>query len=161
MVEATAGYQVPRTRLEPQASARFAVFNYLIGNLDWSMRAGPVGDGCCHNSRLISASKDANSVVTPVPYDFDFSGLVDAPYATPPEGLGVTSVRQRLYRGYCSHLPQAQAAAAEVVGRRAELLGLLAAIPGLDERTRGRAAAYLDNGFKDLAAGKMFKDCVR
>ena len=161
MVEAAAGYQVPRTRLEPGASARFAVFSYLIGNLDWSMRAGPVGDGCCHNSRLISASKDANATAIPVPYDFDFSGLVDAPYATPPEGFTIRSVRERMYRGYCGHLPQARAAAAEMVSRRAELLGLLATIPGLDERTRGGAAAYLDRGFRELASGKPFKDCVR
>ena len=26
----------------------------MIGNLDWSMRAGPAGEGCCHNSRLIA-----------------------------------------------------------------------------------------------------------
>jgi hypothetical protein len=161
MVEATAGFQVPRSRLEPVASARFAVFNYLIGNLDWSMRAGPAGEGCCHNGRLLAASNDGNATVTPVPYDFDFSGLVDAPYATPPEGFTIRSVRDRIYRGYCTHSPQAQAVAADVVARRGELLGVLATIPGLDERTRARAAAYLDSGFKDLASGKPLADCVR
>jgi hypothetical protein len=161
LVEATAGFQVPRTRLDPQASARFAVFNYLIGNLDWSMRAGPVGEGCCHNARLIAAGKDPNALAMPVPYDFDFSGLVDAPYATPPEGFTISSVRTRVYRGYCSHSPQARAVAAEVVARRAELLGLLATIPGMEERTRARASAYLDSGFKDLASGKPLNDCIR
>lgn len=161
LVRATSGFQIPRSRIEPVAGARFAVFNYLIGNLDWSMRAGPAGDRCCHNGRLFAASADGNAVAAPVPYDFDFSGLVDAPYATPPEGIKARSVRDRVYRGYCAHVPQAQTAAAEIVARRAELLAVLATIPGLDERTRGRAATYLEGGFNDLASGKPLNDCIR
>ncbi len=37
-----------------------------------------------------------------VPYDFDSSGLVNAHYAAPPEGLRVRNIRQRLYRGFCA-----------------------------------------------------------
>ena len=95
-----------RRRIEPRAAARFAMFNYMIGNLDWSVRAGPQGDSCCHNGRLVGGGP----LLTPVPYDFDFSGLVDAPYATPPEGFKINSVRQRLYRGYCAHDAEARAA---------------------------------------------------
>ncbi len=66
-----------------------------------------------------------------------------------------------MFRGYCSHLPLARAVAAEAVARRGELLGVLAAVPGLDERTRARAEAYLGRGFDDLASGKPLNDCVR
>jgi hypothetical protein len=160
LVEATSGERVPLARIEPAAGARFAMFNYLIGNLDWSMRAGPPGNNCCHNGRLIAASKDPGAVATPVPYDFDFSGLVDAPYATPPEGFNMRSVRQRLYRGYCAHSAQAPAVASEIAAKRGELLGLLGTIPGLDERSRARAAAYLEAGFNDIATGKPLAKCV-
>ena len=37
-------------QLTARDAARVAVFEYMIGNLDWSMRAGPAGQGCCHNS---------------------------------------------------------------------------------------------------------------
>jgi len=159
MVKPNTPDRIPATYLDPLGSARFAVFNYMIGNLDWSMRAGPAGEGCCHNGRLLGASHAA-ARLTPVPYDFDFSGLVDAPYATPPEGIEVNNVRQRLYRGYCAHNPNAAALASNMSARRAELVGLLASIPGLEERTRAKAAAYLDGFFKDVASGRLLKTCV-
>ena len=151
--------RIPATYLEPRGSGRFAVFSYMIGNLDWSMRAGPVGEGCCHNGRLLAPSQSA-ARMTPVPYDFDFSGLVDAPYAEPPEEIGVSSVRQRAYRGYCMHQAEAAAAASELSRRRGEVLGLYATIPGMDERTRARAVSYLQGFFADVDSGKIFKTCV-
>jgi hypothetical protein len=67
------------------------VFQYLIGNTDWSAAFH-------HNIVLI---RDAAGLVTAVPYDFDFSGLVDAEYATPAPQLPIRSVTQRLFRGVC------------------------------------------------------------
>ena len=95
-----------------------------------------------------------------IPYDFDFSGLVDAPYAEVPDGISVSTVRQRNYRGYCAHNADATAVASEMSQRRNEFLGLFSAIPGMDERNRGKAASYLDGFFKDVDSGKIFKTCV-
>lgn len=51
---AAAGDRVPTGALSPTDAARVALFEYMIGNRDWSTRAGPPGEGCCHNSRLIA-----------------------------------------------------------------------------------------------------------
>lgn len=67
------------------------VFEYLIGNTDWSVAA-------LHNIVLI---EDTTGVISPVPYDFDWSGLISPPYAFPDSRLGIRTVRERLYRGYC------------------------------------------------------------
>jgi len=158
MSDAHMGSMVPLASLEPTAAARFAVFEYMISNYDWSMRAGPKGDECCHNGRLMTDRP--GGPLTAVPYDFDFSGLVDAPYAGPPEGIPVDNLRQRNYRGYCIHLPQARSIAAEVAQRRAEFLGVFAAVPGLDQRNQGRAAGFVNGFFADLDSGKIFKNCV-
>ena len=144
--------------LDPGASARFAVFEYMISNYDWSMRAGPRGTECCHNSRLLNPG--TGTQLMPVPYDFDYSGLVDAPYAVPPEGIGINSVRQRTYRGYCAHMAAARAFAAQISPRRAEFLGVFATIPGLDPREQARAANYIQGFFADVDSGKIFKTCV-
>ena len=150
---------IPGSMLEPNSSARFAVFEYMISNYDWSMRAGPKGEPCCHNSRLMSPAPGAQ--VIPVPYDFDWSGLVDAPYAGPPEGIPIQSVRQRNFRGYCAHINQARAFASQLLPRRAEFLGVFATVPGLDARNQRSAVAYTNEFFDDLASGKIFKTCVR
>ena len=151
--------RVPLAQIERRGGARFGIFNYMIGNLDWSMRAGPAGEGCCHNGRLLASP--GSSIFTPVPYDFDFSGLVDAPYATPPEGFRLGSVRQRLYRGYCAHNVETAAVASEMAARRAEMNATFASIPGLTDKTRAKAVAYLDGFFNDLNSGKVLDRCLK
>ena len=157
--------RVAVAQLDPAAAARAALFEYMIGNTDWSMRAGPQGDICCHNFRLFGAPANSQGAIVPVPYDFDASGLVNAPYAVPSEGLRISSVRDRQYRGYCAHNAQALAAAAEFRAKQAQLLGVLSTIPGLDERRRAGAAAYLDTFFRDIATDealnkRVLKTCI-
>jgi hypothetical protein len=158
MTNAHMGYRVPLEQIDPAAGGRMAVFEYMISNYDWSMRAAPQGEECCHNGRLLAAAP--GSLLTPVPYDFDFSGLIDAPYADPPEGVPVVNVRQRNYRGYCAHLSQARAFAAQLAPRRAEFLGVFSAIPGLEPREQSRAASFLQGFFADVDSGKIFKNCL-
>lgn len=153
------GSLVPLEQIDPISGARMAVFEYMISNYDWSMRAAPKGEECCHNGRMLTDGAPG-SLLKVVPYDFDFSGLVDAPYADPPEGIPVDTVRQRNYRGYCAHMAQAQAFAAALSPRRAEFTSLFATIPGLNPREQAKAASYIDGFFNDLDSGKMLKSCV-
>ena len=107
----------------------------------------------------------APGATIPIPYDFDYSGLVAAPYALPPDQLRITSVRQRLYRGYCAHNPDALAAARQMRAEQPQILGVLTQVPGLDSRTQARAAAYLNGFFADIASDttlgtKVLKTCV-
>lgn len=153
------------SQLDPAAAARAAVFEYMIGNLDWSMRAAHAGDVCCHNFKLLGSAAIAQTGLIPVPYDFDYSGFVNAPYAQPPEGIPVSSVRERRYRGYCIHNAAALAAAAEFRSKRAELLGILATIPQLDEGRRKNGVAYLEAFFRDIATDedvskRLLKTCI-
>ncbi len=154
------------TQLSPRDAARFAVAQYMIGNLDWSMNAGPPGTECCHNSKLLGAAAGAVNGLIPIPYDFDHSGLVDAPYATPPPQVPIATVRTRRYRGYCIHNEEAQAAAAEALAARGPLLAVLAAIPHLNERSRNRASSYLARFFEDVGsaddvASNLLRTCLR
>jgi len=158
MKDAHQGSLVPLQSLDSAAGGRFAVFEYMISNYDWSMRAATKGDECCHNGRLLTGTP--GSLFVPVPYDFDYSGLVDASYATPPDGIHIDNVRQRAYRGYCAHTAQARAFAAQIAQRRAEFIGLFATIPGLDARNQARSASYIQDFFADVDSGKIFKTCV-
>jgi hypothetical protein len=161
MRRATTGERVPTTQLSATDAARIALFQYMIGNQDWSARAGPPGEGCCHNSRLIAPGPGGSLV--PVPYDFDFSGLVNAPYAIAPDGT--SSVRERRYQGFCAHNAQALAVAAEFRAKRGPMFAVLGQV-GLDEGVRRRATAFLDGFFADIAddgrmAAKLLRNCTR
>ena len=87
-----------------------------------------------------------------MPYDFDYAGLVDTPYALPPEGVSVPNVRVRRYRGFCQHNEQAQAFAASLVARRAELLGIVDRTPQLSDAFREKAASYLGVFFDEISS---------
>ncbi len=162
--DAKVGIRINPAQLDPRYAARVAMFEYMIGNLDWSMHAGPPGDECCHNVRLLTAAPGRPPYI-PLAYDFDYSGLVDAPYAVPPESLMVSNVRQRMYRGYCRHNREALAVAADFRARRPAIEALYAQMPAMSERTRGKAVAYLSGFFRDIASdesvrGKLFKTCI-
>ncbi|WP_375445464.1 hypothetical protein [uncultured Fibrella sp.] len=75
---------------DTMATATMAIFEYMIGNTDWSVVYQ-------HNVRLVLDSTKARPL--PIAYDFDHSGIVNAPYARPAEQLELSSVRERLYRG--------------------------------------------------------------
>jgi hypothetical protein len=135
----------------------------MIGNHDWSMRAGPLGDNCCHNAELVGVA--AAGQVIPVPYDFDFSGFVDTIYALPPSELEISSVRDRYYRGYCAHNASAVGIAAEFRGKRPQMMADLAQVPGIDPKSVSRASAYVDRFFADIATdaavnSKVLRRCA-
>ncbi len=153
--------RVPTVQISAVDAARFAVFEYMIGNLDWAMNAGAPGSECCHNAKLIQPA--SGGALVPVPYDFDFSGLVDAPYATPPEAIPLPNVRVRRYHGFCRSNPEAATAVAEVATKRAAIIGVLDTVPGLEAKTKAKASAYLA-GFFDQASDpaqvqKFLKGC--
>ena len=77
--------------LNPYASAFFGVWQYFVGNSDFSIRA-------LHNVVLLF--KDDEHI--PTARDFDWSGAVNTRYAVPNPILKTRSVTQRVMRGYCS-----------------------------------------------------------
>lgn len=133
--------------------ATLAVFQYMIGNTDWSVPYR-------HNIRLLSL--DSLAAPYPVPYDFDYSGIVSPPYAIPPAELGISSVRQRLYRGY--DFPEA--VYAEVIRtfkmRRAAIYAIYQNFPYLEKNSRKWTLNFLDDFYETIDNPKDFdKQIVR
>ncbi|QZD91839.1 hypothetical protein K3162_09770 [Qipengyuania xiapuensis] len=150
--------------LDQQDAARYALFQYMIGNTDWSMVLSPEGDDCCHNSRLFGEDKAARRSLTPVPYDFDNAGLVDATYAAPNAQLGTHSVKTRVYRGFCTFNGLVAAEAENLRSLRGEFEAELTRIPHADARTKSAMASYLAGFFEDIASSesmerKLFRKC--
>ncbi len=83
-----------RRMMDRKMMARMALFEFMIGNTDWSV-AGQ------HNTKMLKLNDLSKPGPYPVPYDFDYSGMVDTDYAVPAEGFNLESVRDRVYRGVC------------------------------------------------------------
>ena len=105
--------------LDPRHTALVAVFQFMIGNTDWSSYSAALGeDSCCHNGKVIG-TPDIGVVV--IPYDFDRAGIINARYAEPHPALPIRSVRQRLYRGLCAMNGELEWAIQRLNERRAEV----------------------------------------
>lgn len=142
--------------VEFQTLDRMAIFEYMIGNTDWSIYA-------LHNVRLVVADSVG---VLPIPYDFDFSGLVNAPYAGPAPQLQIRSVRERLYRGPCRTWDEVAPSVAAFNALKETIMGLPAKIPGLERGEVRDAEDFLAGFFQTTAnageAKRAFIDgCLR
>jgi len=131
--------------LEPGALNLTSVYQFLIGNTDFSPIAGAPERGCCHNYVLYSAESGR---FVPVPYDFDHSGLVDAPYAKPNEAFKIRNVRERLYRGRCANNAFIPASLERHRQVRESIYELVDELPGADGRTEREATRYIDAFFE-------------
>ncbi len=84
--------------LNDTAALRHDFFQLMVANTDWSTTF-------YHNAKVIY---QAPAKYIPLAYDFDISGFVNPPYAIVNEDLGIASVRERLYRGFCRKEPTVQ-----------------------------------------------------
>ncbi len=139
---------------DPSYMTLVDVFEYLIGNTDWSVWKR-------HNIALFQTLPEPR-VLLAVPYDFDFSGAVNAPYAVPPEQLKIQSVRQRVYRGFC----QPDSLLARVLARfraaKDSMYAAVRAVPDLPERDVRNVLDYFDEFFKVIDnPGAVNRELVR
>lgn len=123
------------------------VFQYLVGNLDWSLVTSDGEKTCCHNGTLV----ETGDKLLYVPYDFDLSGFVDAPYAHPPPDLRLRSVTQRRYRGFCTDRQYLAQALETIVSKRPEIVALIRSLPVLSDKDKQRRIDYLDRFFRAAA----------
>jgi hypothetical protein len=63
----------------------------MIGNTDWYVKTG-------HN---IDVFETRDGEFFPVPYDFDFAGVINTPYAQPSKEIPIKRVTQRYFKGSC------------------------------------------------------------
>jgi hypothetical protein len=144
----TQSLQVPKLApadLNPVTASLLEMFAYLIGNTDWSALQGPAAEGCCHNVHVFAPKGQgvATGTVVPVAYDFDQTGFVNPSYQQVNERLGIRSVKQRLYRGWCRD-PSIQAQTyATFIAQRGAIEQLVTAQEGLSEKTRAKALKWI------------------
>lgn len=105
----------PAEAYDAKAEVTHALIQYMIGNGDYSL---PL-------TRNIKVLKLANEKLVPVGYDFDFSGWVGAPYATPSREIGQESIYERIYLGYAQEDELLRSVATEFRDKRREVINLV------------------------------------
>jgi hypothetical protein len=137
---------VAASQLNSLQANLLALFMYLIGNTDYSVLQGPVGEACCHNSELLV---NQSGEMIPVPFDFDNSGFVDAAYAAGPSpNVGLRSTKQRQFRGSCAHLDTMEEAVVIARSTQASVLKTINEAKGLTSRMRRSSLKFVNEFYE-------------
>jgi hypothetical protein len=147
--------------LQPAYTNLDSVFQYLIGNTDFSPITGSRGV-CCHNHALVG--KD-DELIYSVPYDFDQSGLVNAPYGSTNPRFKLRNARQRLYRGRCSGNQYLDASLGLFEQKREAIIALVREQPGFDTASLRSTTYFVNTFFENIASPRnvqvrLVKKCI-
>lgn len=134
--------RISKNELDPHQATLVSLFNYFIGNADYSLVMSTEGS-CCHNAKLFQAEE--NTPYVPVIYDFDSSGYVNPPYAITPEKLKLRSVKQRVYRGFCTEPEIFESALALFQTERETLLALAGETAFVGKSMSRKGVSYLED----------------
>ena len=127
-----------------------AIFEYMIGNTDWSVYAN-------HNIKLIQGKDSTTSKPYAVAYDFDYAGLVNAPYAVPDEQLGIPDVRTRVYRGFPREMKELKDMSKLFLEKKDSIYATIKDCTALSARNREEMLRYLDDFYQVLIDDRKLK----
>ncbi len=140
--------------LDPQHTNLMNLYQYLIGNTDYSLVQGPEGDRCCHNAVLYGNDQEP---IFSIPYDFDTAGLVDAPYAIPNPRFNIKDVTNRHYRGRCRNNELLSATLAQFEAQRDAIKALINSTDSFSKRSRKKALNYIAKFYARVSSNTLIE----
>jgi hypothetical protein len=128
----------------PEMMDRMAIFNYMVGNTDWSVPNQ-------HNCEILFQPKSERpDLGLIIPYDFDYSGLINADYAIPHESLPIEKVTERIYLGKCRDEKVYLKELKEFQDKKEDFYQLINEFEYLDSKKKKVMINYLDGFFNQF-----------
>lgn len=125
-----------------------SVFQFMIGNTDWSVPRQ-------HNIKLLI--RDSVLIPIAVPYDFDFCGFVNPPYTKPPEIIPIKNVTERYYRGFCRSVKELEPALNLFSDKKDAVYSLIKSDTLLNKKHKDWTIEYIDDFYSILNNPKRVK----
>ena len=134
--------------------ALIAMFQYMIGNTDWSVAGA-------HNLKLLKEPQQQKAHAAP--YDFDYSGLVNASYAVPTPGLGISSVRTRYFKCPCYSADVFRQTIEKFKQQKSRILAIIDDFPYVTGGSKNDMKNFISGYFKQIegknAENFFLKNC--
>lgn len=138
-------------RIWKRQLALVALFQYMIGNTDWAFSNS-------HNIRFLRSRNNMKAI--PIAYDFDYSGMVNAPYAVHRESLddtGMEDIRDRYFLGSCENKKAFEAVRTIFLEKKAAFYQVVQEFEDLSEKDRKIILHYFDDFFDIMESPKAFQ----
>ncbi len=126
------------------------LFQYLIGNTDWSIPG-------LHNIYLVKSLNPNISAPVAIAYDFDYAGIINTNYAIPDPHLGTRTVRERVYRGVCIPEIEIKNAAKGIISKKEKIYDIYRNDKLLNKFNKQNTIEYLDDFFEIMENDNLLK----
>ena len=138
-----------------QAVDRLSMFQYMIGNTDWYINTK-------HNTDIFERKNDKTLI--PVPFDFDFAGVINTFYAIPSKEIPIQEVRQRYFKGSCRQIDSFEPTINLFNDRKDEIFALYNSFGHLPKGVIRRSLRYYSEFYKIIndkeLVQKSFSSCI-
>lgn len=122
-----------------------ALFQYMVGNADWTAR--PIS----RNVKLVKIVGEEEYHT--IPFDFDFAGLVAAPYAVPNSGIGQKNIRHRIYQGLQKKSDIDPTTISHFLDKKKKIQRYIKRFRLLSKASRADILNYLGSFFEEIESG--------
>lgn len=143
--------------LDPASFDKLCMFQFMIGNEDWFLAN-------LHNLKIVDPQFNQKEMLHAIPYDFDYSGLVNAVYAVPNERYGLENIQDRIYTGLCRTDMEFRKLMDVFYSKKNDFYSEITKCEYFSEKTKKKLNKYLDSYFnlykKDYILIKMKKTCI-
>ena len=125
----------------------FELFQFMIGNTDWWVHMD-------HNVDLVEIEHDG---LIPIPYDFDYSGILNTPYAVPSSELPIKNVKDRFLKASCHDRSYYEATIALLNEMKNQIFAVLEENDMLDKKYKKAALKYLEDFYNIINDQDLFE----
>lgn len=134
-------WELPPSRVDKESYQNVMMFNYMIGNLDWSLRKQ-------RNVKLIQPSRGGGIII--IPYDFDFSALVKPSYIVLNADFKQKSLQDRFCIGKFANEKELNGTIQRFLNAKNDLFDCYTNSLGLRKSTKKKMNKYLNTFFDIL-----------
>lgn len=121
---------VSQKQIMPEMMDRLAIFNYMVGNYDWSVNGQ-------HNITILKPLINGTSEhYIAIPHDFDGTGVVNPEYEIPTVEKGIKSVRDRIFLGPCRNKEIYKEDLKKILVKKEAIYNVINAFPYLDHKSK-------------------------
>lgn len=140
-------FNLSQEKYVPGNLEQVALFQYMIGNADYNVKIP---------RNVKHVQQQAGGQFKIVPYDFDFSGLVDAEYAIPNPNLDQSHIKQRMWIWeFAASSNTLDTTVQQFLSKETAVMQLVENYPHLSKSSKRQVTKYLGDFYDSLQDGSF------
>lgn len=142
-------YNIQQEEIDEEEFGIVNAFQFMIGNRDWNLLS-------CKNLKAFPSLDDKSIMV--VPYDFDFAGLVDAPYATLHPDQKIEGISERICKLKFKDAQTLENVLSKMENKKEEILEMVDQFELMESKEKKETTQYIMSFYKLIENRKKAKE---